>query len=149
VSHPEEPYSIFVVEDNPADVMLVREALSQNQLWFSLESYDTGEKALAALAKRLGETGQQLPHLVLLDWNLPTVDGSEVLRTIRSWPSLDTTPVAILTSSDSPRDRSEAFRFGASFFLQKPMNLDDFIQKVGGQLRDVLRNQARSSGAQG
>lgn len=130
--------TIVVVEDNPADIILVREALSVNRVDSELETYGTGESALAALASLLSSETPKLPSLVLLDWNLPLINGAEVLRTIRQWPDFDRTPIAVLTSSGSPRDRSQALDLGATRYIQKPMNLDDFLFVVGRQLRELL-----------
>ena len=133
-----EPTVIFIVEDNPADIILVQEALEANEVISQLETYGTGESALAALSMRLAAADPHLPNLVLLDWNLPVINGAEVLRTIRQWPLLNATPVAVLTSSGSPRDRSQAMNLGATRYIQKPMTFDDFVQQVGGQIRELL-----------
>ena len=132
-------FVIVVVEDNPADILLVREALHANSVDSHLETYGTGESALAGLSRWLETDDPQLPNLVLLDWNLPVINGAEVLRTIRRWPLFNSTPVAVLTSSGSPRDRSQALHLGATRFIQKPMNLDDFVLHVGKQIRELLR----------
>lgn len=136
---------IVVVEDNPADIILVREALAVNSVVSQLETYGTGESALAALSSRLEEESPNLPNLVLLDWNLPAINGAEVLRTIRQWPLFDLTPVAVLTSSGSPRDRSQALNLGATRYIQKPMNLDDFVHQVGQQIRELLKGSAQAA----
>lgn len=141
----EERHIIVMVEDNPADILLVREALSANSVVSDLETYETGESALAGLSNRLNSEAPVLPDLVLLDWNLPVINGAEVLRTIRQWPLFNSTPVAVLTSSGSPRDRSQALNLGATRFIQKPMDLDDFVWQVGSQIREMLGSGAQTA----
>jgi len=136
---------IVIVEDNPADVVLVREALSTNDVCCTLERYETGESALAALAKRESPADLNFPSLVILDWNLPILSGAEVLQTIRRWSRFHATPIAVLTSSGSPRDRSQAMRLGATRYIQKPMNFEDFMQEVGGQIRELLAGPSFSA----
>jgi CheY-like chemotaxis protein len=126
------------VEDNPADVLLVREALRAHQVVCSLETHNNGERAVQAFSRRAHNETAPLPDLVLLDWNLPTIGGADVLRAIRDQPQFQSVPVAILTSSGSPRDRSQAFSLGATRFIQKPLELDDFINQVGEQVRELL-----------
>jgi CheY-like chemotaxis protein len=126
-----------IVEDNPADVLLVREALQVHHVNCSLETHDNGEGAVQALSRR-ADGAASLPDLVLLDWNLPTIGGADVLRAIRDRPQFRSVPVAILTSSGSPQDRAQALSLGATRFIQKPMGLDDFIDQVGQQVRELL-----------
>ena len=136
--------TIVIVEDNPADVLLVREALQAHRVHCSLETHDNGERAVQALSHWEGN-GAPLPDLVLLDWNLPTIGGADVLRAIRDRPQFHSVPVAILTSSGSPQDRAQAFRLGATRFIQKPLGLDDFIDQVGQQVRELLDLTATNS----
>jgi CheY-like chemotaxis protein len=130
--------NIVIIEDNPADILLVREALDVNEVPCSLEIYDTGESALAALAKRGNPGDPAVPSLVILDWNLPIRSGAEVLQAIRRWPQFHLTPIAVLTSSGSPRDRSQAIRLGATRYIHKPMDFEDFMRQVGGEIRELL-----------
>jgi CheY-like chemotaxis protein len=126
--------TIMIVEDNPADILLLREALDAHQVACSLETHNNGERAVQALSRWISS----LPDLVLLDWNLPTIGGADVLRAIRDQPQLHSVPVAILTSSGSPRDRAQALSLGATRFIQKPLGLDDFIDQVGRQVCELL-----------
>jgi CheY-like chemotaxis protein len=128
--------SIFLVEDNPADILLLQEALKAKNVSSNLETYQTGESALAELSTRVEENS--LPDLVVLDWNLPGINGADVLHTIRQWRQFDQTPVAVLTSSGSPRDRSQALHLGADRYIQKPMTFDEFIDEVGRQIGELL-----------
>lgn len=121
---------ILLVEDNPADAYLVEEALRTHGIDFEIRWLRDGEQALAMIAA--GDF--ELPDLVLLDLNLPRVDGKEVLTLIRQTPELAGTPVAIMTSSDSPQDRKEMAELGASCYITKPPTLDQFLQ-VGGMIK--------------
>src|SRR5512140_3465470 len=94
---------ILLVEDNPADVYLIEEALRTHGVHYEMKWLRDGEQALALLA----EVNVESPDLVLLDLNLPRVDGKEVLARIRQTPAFATTLVAIMTSSDSPQDRRD------------------------------------------
>lgn len=143
----EHQYAIVIVEDNPADVLLVREALQAHHVPCSLETHSNGDRAVQSLSRWIGNPNVSLPDLVLLDWNLPTIGGADVLRAIRDRPQFQSLPVAVLTSSGSPRDRDDALRLGATRFIQKPLNLDDFIDQVGRQVRELLGIATHSGGA--
>lgn len=132
-----ESIRLVMIEDNPGDILLVREVLDSQNLACEMQTYSTGEAAVEAFGKWMAE-GCDAPHLVLLDWNLPMIGGAAVLRKLREWPYFRSTPVAILTSSRSPRDRDEAFRLGATQYIEKPLDFDGFIDLVGRQVRELL-----------
>ena len=114
-------YRILLIEDNPADVHLIREALTEKEVACDLETIDDGELATAHITAV--EAGQKpLPHIVLLDLNLPKVSGDVLLKRIRQSSSMANVPVMVLTSSDSPRDRAQAEKLGASAYIRKPSN---------------------------
>jgi CheY-like chemotaxis protein len=96
-----------------------------------------GERALDFLERAGKDTEVPCPDVVLLDINLPKVDGFEVLRKIRASEKYKNLPVVVVTSSDSPADRNEAARFGAGYF-RKPPNYEEFL-KIGPVLRQVLQ----------
>ncbi len=124
---------ILLVEDNPADVYLIEEALRTHGVDFELQWLRDGEQVLAGL-----DNGSlKSPDLVLLDLNLPRVDGKEVLARIRGNPSFELTPVAIMTSSDSPQDRQELTDLGANCYIKKPPTLDEFLA-VGGLIKALV-----------
>src|SRR5262245_2282335 len=93
--------SIVVVEDNPADVLLIRKALEEKGIKCALTCFENGETAL----RNLSQKGRLLPDLILLDLNLPMADGIEVLGKIHGMPRFSEVPIVILTSSESPSDR--------------------------------------------
>ena len=119
---------IFLAEDNPADIYLIREALGVNtNADIELLVAHDGAEALDYVNRRGRFTSLPLPDLVVLDLNLPKNDGSDVLQSIRESPEMREIPVVILTSSDSPRDRAMAVRLGASGYITKPSDLDAFL----------------------
>lgn len=128
---------ILLVEDNPADVYLIEEALRTHGVQYEMKWLRDGEQALALLA----QGGLIAPDLVLLDLNLPRVDGKEVLARIRQTPALASTPVAIMTSSDSPQDRREMAELGANCYIKKPPTLDEFLD-VGSVIKSLVRDFA-------
>ncbi|PYU33486.1 MAG: hypothetical protein DMG28_07940 [Acidobacteria bacterium] len=126
--------SIVLVEDNPADVLLVRKALQEKGIKCELTCFETGEKAL----KNLSQEGRLAPDLILLDLNLPGADGVDVLRKICSIPRLSEVPVVILTSSESPSDIQRTARIGAARYIRKPSRLEDFLTEVGRAVEEML-----------
>ena len=127
--------SIFLVEDNPADVYLIEEALRAHEVNFDLKWMSDGELALAELID-LGNAAVP-PDLILLVLNLPRVDGKEVLSRIRQNPKLQNTLVAILTSSDSPSDKRDTQTLGANCYIKKPPTLDEFLT-IGGVIKELV-----------
>lgn len=113
----------------------MREALKIDNLPLDVYVAPDGERALHFL-ERAGEQTGPRPDVLLLDINLPKVDGFEVLRTIRASEKYKGLPVLVITSSDSPADRKEAGKLGAGYF-RKPANYEEFL-KIGPVLRQVL-----------
>src|SRR5438105_15548672 len=106
------------------------EALQQQGLTAEVSHFLDGAHAVDAI--RSGhETWAPAPNLVLLDLNMPRVSGFDVLRELRGTPRLKNVPVAVVTSSHSPKDIEEAARLGASLYIKKPVDLHDFIATVG------------------
>ncbi len=119
------PAEIFLAEDNPADVYLIRQALEERQLSHRLYVAEDGEKAAMYLS-RIGREGP-CPDIILLDLSLPKHDGQELLQLFRSNPSCSQKPVIVMSSSDSPKDHELTQRLGATFF-KKPADLEQFWQ---------------------
>jgi CheY-like chemotaxis protein len=125
---------ILVIEDNPADVYLLEEALRANDVDFNLEWIADGEQALTRLS-RVPDGAE--PALVLVDLNLPRVDGKELLSAIRQTPAFRDTLVAVLTSSDSPADRRDTEALGANCYIKKPPTLDEFLS-IGRVIKELI-----------
>jgi CheY-like chemotaxis protein len=133
-------FRILLVEDNPGDVLLFREALRERDLVYELIVAEDGEKAVDILEQDQScEVGSR-PDLIVLDVNLPKHSGQEVLRRARSNPALAGIPVVILTSSASPADRAKATSAGADLYLQKSSNLDEILA-IGKTVEDLLKRE--------
>lgn len=124
------------MEDNPADVTLVREAFYEYGLHYDLTVLSDGEKAVR-LVDRLEREQLHCPDLVLLDIGLPRKGGFDVLQRIRSSPHCARMPVVILTSSNAQKDRDMAARLGVTRYIRKPDRLEDFLQ-LGLVFKDLL-----------
>jgi CheY-like chemotaxis protein len=123
---------ILLVEDDPRDVELTLEALGGNNLVNEVDVVGDGEKALEYLFRR-GEFAARAgnhPAVILLDLKLPKVDGSGVLKAIRSDDKLRMIPVVVLTSSREQRDLAEAYRLGANAYVVKPVDFHEFVDAV-------------------
>ena len=124
------PVEILLVEDNPGDVRLTREALREGKVRNNLYVASDGVEALAFL-RREGEYADAVrPDLILLDLNLPRKDGREVLEDIKADPSLRYIPVVVLTSSQAEQDILRAYDLHANCYVSKPVDLDQFIHVV-------------------
>ena len=130
-------HRILLAEDNPGDVLLFREALRVSGVACELIVAEDGEKALALL-EDAGTSGQAPPGLIVLDINLPRRSGQDVLRWVRSNPSLAPVPVMVLTSSSSPEDKASALQLGANLYVQKSSDLDE-IFLIGHTVQDLLK----------
>jgi CheY-like chemotaxis protein len=135
---------IVLIEDNATDVLLVKRALAQHGIDCELEHWADGERAEAAILAWQNKPGTLLPSLVLMDLNLPRVDGFELLHLIRRRPELDGIRVAILTSSLSPADMRRARELGANAYIVKPPSLESFLSEVGTMIRKLLRGRPRN-----
>ncbi len=125
-----QPINILLVEDNPGDVMLVREGLSDCKIANAMRDVSDGEMALAYLRGEGEHAGRIMPDLVLLDLNLPRMDGREVLAEIKADPRLRHLPVVIMTSSAAEADVLRSYRLQASCYVTKPLDLDQFLAMV-------------------
>jgi two-component system, chemotaxis family, response regulator Rcp1 len=122
--------SILIIEDNPADIRLIHEALRDLRPPVDLYSVLDGDEALLYL-RREGKFAQAVrPRLIFLDFNLPKSDSRAILSSIKEDENLSIIPVAILTSSSSEQDARHAYRLHASCYLTKPVDLDSFIDKI-------------------
>lgn len=121
---------VLLVEDNPGDVRLTEEALKYHKLACGLFSVRDGAAALRYLRGEREYARRELPDLVFLDLNLPTVPGNAVLSEIRQNPLLKSLPVVVLSSSLNPAEVYEAYSLGASCFLEKPTDLGQYLNFV-------------------
>ncbi len=128
---------ILIAEDNNADVVLIEEALREHGLKYSLRAFADGAETASFLKSIERKTDSRCPDVVLLDLNLPKVEGHQLLRMIREHPICSRIPVIIVTSSDSAGDRQTAEKIGATHYFRKPSSLEEFM-KLGGIVKDVV-----------
>jgi two-component system, chemotaxis family, response regulator Rcp1 len=125
-----DPIEILLVEDNPGDVRLTREALREGKIHNNLAVVEDGVEALRYLRGEGPYAGSPRPDVILLDLNLPRKDGREVLEEVKADPQLRTIPVVVLTSSDAERDVVRAYDLHANCYVTKPVDLEQFINVV-------------------
>lgn len=131
---------VLLVEDSAADVYLIREALQAENLDFDLQVVQDGEEA-AKLLMALENSRQSWPDVVLLDLNMPRCEGREVLQRIKHTPHGNSIPVIVITSSNSPADREDVFKLGATSYFRKPSDLNEFL-KIGAVVRQTLYGES-------
>jgi CheY-like chemotaxis protein len=131
-----KPADILLAEDNSGDVLLIRQALLEHHVAHDLHVMPDGAAAIEFVL-RMGTPGVPCPDLVLLDLNLPKVDGAEVLSAIRMRSECSNTPVIVITSSDAPRDKQRLEKLGVTRYFRKPSNLADYMQ-LGAAVLDAL-----------
>lgn len=122
---------ILLVEDNPDDEALTLRALAKNNLANEVVVARDGVEALDylfATGTHSGRDRSVQPQVVLLDLNLPRLDGLEVLRRIRAEPTTQLVPVVVLTSSKEERDLVESYRLGANSYIRKPVDFVEFVE---------------------
>lgn len=124
------PAEVLLVEDNPADVRLTREAMKEGRLLNNLHVVSDGEQAVQFLKQQPPYECAPRPDLILLDLNLPKKSGRDVLAEIKEMPSLMSIPVVVLTTSQADEDVAETYQLRANCFITKPVDLDKFIAVV-------------------
>jgi chemotaxis family two-component system response regulator Rcp1 len=127
---PVHPIQILLVEDQPADVRLTKEVLADGKVANDVHVANDGEQAMAFLRRQGEFANSPRPDLVLLDLNLPRMDGREVLAAIKSDPDLMAMPVIVLTTSSAERDVLDAYEHRANAYVTKPIDLDEFVAAV-------------------
>jgi CheY-like chemotaxis protein len=121
---------ILLVEDNPGDVRLTQEALKEAKFRNTLHVVGDGVEALAYLRQQGKYSGATRPHMVMLDLNMPRMDGREVLEAIKTDPDLRRIPVVVLTSSEAETDIAKAYELHANAYVTKPVGIDHFLEVV-------------------
>jgi CheY-like chemotaxis protein len=117
--------NILLVEDDEVDVMNVKRAFQKNHITNPLFVAQNGVEALEKLRNNEVTPGRRI---VLLDLNMPKMNGIEFLRELRSDPALASTPVVVLTTSNNDRDKIEAYNFNVAGYLVKPVTFNDFSE---------------------
>ena len=125
-----EKIDILLVEYNPGDARLAIEALKDSKINNTLSVVHDGEKALQYLMKENEFSNVRTPHLILLDLNIPKIDGREVLRIIKEHETLKLIPVVILTTSKAEEDIIRSYELHANCYITKPLGLDQFLKVI-------------------
>jgi two-component system response regulator len=125
-----QPIEILLVEDNPGDVELTREALRDAKVANRLHVAEDGAEAVDFLFRRGKYTDVPRPDIILLDLNLPKKDGRQVLTEIKAEPELAQIPIVVLTSSEADEDIHRAYQLHANCYITKPVNFPRFLHVV-------------------
>src|SRR4051794_35024075 len=121
---------VLLVEDDPGDVLMTREAFSDNKVANNLYVVSDGVKAMEFLSKQGEYADAPTPDLVLLDLNLPRMDGREVLAAVKSDEALRLIPVVVLTTSEAEEDVLRSYSLHANAYVTKPVDFERFIEVV-------------------
>lgn len=130
LSGPERTFEILLIEDNPGDVFLLKRALERSSTAHLTTARD-GEEAMELLHQRATTPELGLPDLIMLDLQLPRMDGYQVLVGIRNDPLLRAIPVVVFSSSDAELDIMKSYALGANCYVPKPFELARFNEMVG------------------
>jgi CheY-like chemotaxis protein len=118
--------SILIVEDRLADLDLAKRVFARQRFFNPIQEARDGEEAIAYIER--WEAGEQPPVLILLDLDLPKINGLEVLRQLKSHPKSSTIPVVVFTTSAEDRDIQEAYRLGCNSYIVKPVEFNKFME---------------------
>ena len=127
---PVAPIQVLLVEDDPGDVLMTREAFKDYKIANELTVVSNGEDAIAFLRREGAYANAPTPDLVLLDLNLPRRDGREVLREVKGDESLRRIPVVVLTTSDAEEDVLSSYDLYANAYVRKPVDFEQFVAAV-------------------
>ncbi|MEU1549526.1 response regulator [Nocardia sp. NPDC005745] len=130
MTSPGQPIDILLVEDDPGDELMTREAFEDNKIGNNLHVARDGEEALEFLYRQGRYPDAPRPDLILLDLNLPKYDGRQVLEKIKADPDLAHIPVVVLTTSAAEEDILRSYRLHANAYVTKPVDLDQFVAAI-------------------
>ncbi|MFC6882337.1 MULTISPECIES: response regulator [Actinomadura] len=130
MTQPIQPIEVLLVEDDPGDELMTREAFDENKVGNVLHVVRDGLEALEYLHRRGEYADAKRPDLILLDLNLPRYDGRQVLEEIKNDEELATIPVVVLTTSSAEEDILRSYRLHANAYVTKPVDFEQFIAAV-------------------
>jgi len=125
-----KPVEILLVEDNEGDIGLIEEILEEISIRNKLHVAEDGEEAILYLYGEGKFSGSSRPDIILLDLNLPKIDGLEILKEIKEDENLKNIPVVVLTTSQAEKDILRAYDLHANAYVNKPLDFDQFINTV-------------------
>ena len=131
---------VFVIEDNPADIRLLREGVDTADIDLDIEVISNGQQAVEQLTELGADLTGDRPALILLDLNLPGKSGFEVLATVRDQTAVQTVPVVIVSSSENREDIKRAYDSSANAYVTKPSDPDEYIQMVAAAVEFWIRH---------
>lgn len=132
MTDPHKLFTVLLAEDEPADAYLVRLAFEEGRILVDLHHVPDGVEALAFLQREPPYREAPRPDLILLDLNMPRMDGRRFLEKVKEMPGLRSIPVVILTTSDAESDIEASYDRGAAGFIVKPVEVDQFVATVRG-----------------
>jgi CheY-like chemotaxis protein len=125
-----KPLEILLVEDNPGDIRLLSDFMKRSKVPNNMNAVENGAQALDYLHKTGKYANAVMPHLIILDLNMPIKGGREVLAEVKEDPALKHIPIIVLTTSDAPFDINNSYLLHANCYLTKPADLDQFYHMV-------------------
>lgn len=126
------PFQILLVDDEPGDIRLTKLALAEGRFLCNVTTAGNGLEAMAVMRKEAGHDEAPTPDLVLLDLNMPQMNGREVLQAMKTDPVLARIPVVVLTTSDIERDIVSSYDLGAHGFVTKPVDMEQLFRAIHG-----------------
>jgi CheY-like chemotaxis protein len=138
------PPKIVVVEDNSADVFLLRHALDQHSENYALEVLRDGEEAVEFVSRHRSLGHQAEPCVIVLDLHLPKLDGTVVLKVIKQEPALAAVHVVALTTLASPKDEQEVRDLGVRLYRAKPSLVEEWV-RLAGEILEICHEQTRAA----
>ncbi len=124
------PIDVLLIEDDPGDILITREAFEHHKIHNTLHVARDGQEGLDYLYQRGAHEGAQRPDLILMDLNLPKYDGRQLLEQIKSDPDLCHIPVVVLTTSAAEEDILRSYRLHANAYVTKPVGFDEFMNVI-------------------
>lgn len=124
------PIEVLLVEDDPGDTLMIREAFEAHAITHTLHTVGDGVEAMCFLHGQGRWAGSPRPDIILLDLNLPRMDGREVLKAVKGDPALRAIPIVVLTTSESDEDILRSYELHANAYITKPVDFERFIEVV-------------------
>jgi CheY-like chemotaxis protein len=124
------PIDVLLIEDDPGDILITREAFEHHKIHNTLHVARDGQEGLDYLLQRGAHEGAQLPDLILMDLNLPKYDGRQLLEQIKSDPDLCHIPIVVLTTSAAEEDILRSYRLHANAYVTKPVGFEEFMNVI-------------------
>jgi CheY-like chemotaxis protein len=125
------PYEVLIVDDEPGDIHLISAAIAEGKFPCNLHTAHNGLEALDYL-QSCDQATKPVPDLILLDLNMPRMNGHDTLAALKARPQWSRIPVVVLTTSSADRDVGQVYDVGAAGFVTKPIELDHFIETIHG-----------------